>query len=711
MKKFFNRLDLKRFKRPVIIGLSIAVGLFLCAGVYAYLKRETLLNKAVSKVVGLAKSKYNLNVNFGNYGFSGLSAVHFNQITVVPQDRDSLAKIDDLTIDVKLFPLIFGKVKIAELYITDGNINLIKRDSISNYDFLFKRDSTKKTADDQDADFASLVNKLVHQVLDKIPDDMSVKNFNISYQSDTSRVSIFTPEAKITDKALHSKIEINGKQAVWYVTGFVDPSNEQIDLKLFAEKNKVELPILEEKYGLKLNFDTVETVLKSVKKRGKTLDMEGTWSIKNLVINHPKISSDNVIVPNASIDAKFIIGKNFFSIDSATVVKAGEAVFNPYIKITLKPHKTYALNLNIPQQKAQYILDAFPIGLFESLEGLKVAGNIGYKLDFFFDTKLPDSVVLNSTLSPSKDFRIIAYGKTNLQKINGPFVYTPYEKGKPVRDILVSDANQNFVHLENISPNLKNALLTAEDPSFFSHKGFVEKSIKQSIVTNFKTKSFKRGGSTISMQLVKNIFLNRNKTIARKIEEMLIVWLIENQKLSTKSRMFEVYLNIIEWGRNVYGIKEAANYYFGKLPSDLNVGESIYLASIVPKPKSSLYAWQSDGSLKPYLHGYFNLIGKLMAMKGYVDRDSSSYGFYGVRLKESLRQQIAPADSLTTDSLNEDTDEDIFKFFNIKKDSVTQSSLRLKEIFESKHDTIKKSAKELRQERRQKRKEEREQKE
>ena len=185
-------------------------------------------------------------------------------------------------------------------------------------------------------------------------------------------------------------------------------------------------------------------------------------------------------------------------------------------------------------------------------------------------------------------FDIVSFGKTDFKKINSPFIYTPFEKGKPVRDIMVGPSNPNYVAIENISPNIKNALLTAEDPSFYGHKGFVEESIRQSIATNFKTKSFKRGGSTISMQLVKNIYLNRNKTLARKFEEILIVWLIENQKLTTKNRMFEVYLNIIEWGKNVYGIGEAARYYFEKSPADLTVGESIYLASIVPKPKSSL---------------------------------------------------------------------------------------------------------------------------
>lgn len=79
------------------------------------------------------------------------------------------------------------------------------------------------------------------------------------------------------------------------------------------------------------------------------------------------------------------------------------------------------------------------------------------------------------------------------------------------------------------------------------------------------------------MQLVKNVFLSRHKTLARKFEEMLIVWLIENNRLSSKQRMFEVYLNIIEWGPMVYGANEAARFYFNKDVSDLTVNESIFL--------------------------------------------------------------------------------------------------------------------------------------
>jgi hypothetical protein len=110
-------------------------------------------------------------------------------------------------------------------------------------------------------------------------------------------------------------------------------------------------------------------------------------------------------------------------------------------------------------------------------------------------------------------------------------------------------------------------------------------------------------------------------------------------------------LNIIEWGRGIYGVAEASHFYFGKSPSELTLGESIYLASIVPYPKGGLYAFQPDGSLRPGLHGYFNLIGRLMADKGLTQRDTSAYGFYGVRLREGLRQTIAPIDTAKADSL------------------------------------------------------------
>ena len=699
------RNNLRKYKKPLLYALGTLTFLFLVAGIIVFNKREKLLDAAVLKAINKAKKSYDLNVKIGSYKFSGLSKVSFNQITVVPQGKDTLFKTEELEVGVSILPLIYGHVKISELNMKDALVSLIKKDSLSNYDFLFKKDKRDTLKSENKTDLSELANKLLNQALDKIPDDMDIQNFLITFKQDTTNFSLLAQEATINNGDVFSTIKLNVNQAVWHVSGTANPSKQQLDLSLYADnKQKVEFPYLDQKFGLKLSFDTIRSIMTGADKSRDRFEIDGSWSVSNLVINHPRISTNDVIVKNATIDAKLLIGENYLALDSTSIVSLGKAQINPFVKVTLGEHKIYELKVNVFDQNAQEIFDSFPVGLFESLEGIKVNGNLKYNLEFYLDTQKPNDVIFNSSLTGSNDFDIVSFGKTDFKKINSPFIYTPFEKGKPVRDIMVGPSNPNYVAIENISPNIKNALLTAEDPSFYGHKGFVEESIRQSIATNFKTKSFKRGGSTISMQLVKNIYLNRNKTLARKFEEILIVWLIENQKLTTKNRMFEVYLNIIEWGKNVYGIGEAARYYFEKSPADLTVGESIYLASIVPKPKSSLYSWQPSGTLKPYLSGYFNVIGRLMVKRGFIEPDSNNYGFYGVRLKENLRRLIAPSD-FVPDSLMEDSES---SFFDLFKPSIVDT-LRIKDDFRNKVSIVESlskdslSKKELRELRRQKR--------
>ncbi|WP_395802351.1 transglycosylase domain-containing protein [Daejeonella sp.] len=648
----------EKYLKIAKISLISLLAIILIAGGIAYAKREALLNAAIKRVISKADRDYNLELKIESATFVGLSSVQFKNITAVPQDRDSLAKIENFKIGVKLFPLLFGDIKLAEINLDKGIINLVKKDSISNYDFLFRKSKTDSTSAKSDLDLAKFANNLINEMLYKIPDDMDIRDFRIKLQDDSNLVDINTTNAKIDGGEVNSTIKINGNESTWHIEGNVDPDDKQLDLMLFAENKKVELPYLEKKFGLKLNFDTARTEMRGLKKSGDELKISGLFEVKNMLVKHPRISASDVIVERASMDAEMLIGENFISIDSASTIHIKDIDIHPFIKYTVSPAKIYEFKIRTDEMDAQQIFNSFPQGLFESLEGMQVAGKLQYSLDFYLDSEKPDDVIFNSRLK-NNGFKVKKWGKTNLQKINGNFIYTPYEYGKPMRDIIIGPENPNFTPIDQISPNLKNALLTAEDPSFYSHNGFVEESIRKSIATNFKEKAFKRGGSTISMQLVKNVFLNRQKTLSRKIEEILIVWIMENGRLSSKQRMFETYLNLIEWGRNVYGIGEAASYYFSKHPSELNIGESIFLASIVPKPKSGLYRFEGDGSLRSGLASYFNFIGGIMAKRGMTAPDSTNYGFYSVRLRESLRSGL-PTDSLVVDSLlkNSDLEED-----------------------------------------------------
>ena len=693
--------------------LGIILILFAILGAVAYTKREILLEKMIAKVIHKADKSYNLEVKIGDAGFSGLSTVTMTGISVVPRDRDTLTTINDITVGVKLFPLIFGDVKLSQVILNTGKVNVVFRDSLSNLDFILKRKKKDSTASKSKVDLGELAHDLLNQFLYKIPDNMEIKNLMFAVNdNDTAKLTFLTTTATIDGGDLKSTILVNDTAAVWHLNGHVNPSKKQLDVKLFADNKKIELPYLNNKLRAKLSFDTVRTEMKNAEYQGEAFLIEGSWSVNNLLINHPKIASNDIVVPEAMIETNMLVGPNYVALDSSSTILLKNAFAHPYLKYTLSPNKIYEVKLHVPEQNAQDMLNSFPHGLFESLDGLQVSGKVSYDLSFNLDTSIPDSVKFSSALTPH-NFKILKWGKTNLQKINKDFVYTPYERGKPMRDIVIGPSNPDFTPLSEVSSNFKNAILTSEDPSFFTHKGFVMESIRKSFAVNFKESKFVRGGSTISMQLVKNVFLSRQKTLARKAEEILIVWLIENNNLITKNRMLEVYFNIIEMGQNVYGIGEATRHYFGKTPSQLNIGEGIFLAHIVPRPKIAMYKFRGDGGLKDYLYPYFKYIGNIMAKRGLIPRDTSGYGFYSVQLREGLRQYLLP-DSTTIDTNAFDNDDPLpiietqddsktlfDKLFGTpKKDTVTRTPVKV--------DTLPKTRREIRQQNREERRKKKE---
>ncbi|RFZ82717.1 penicillin-binding protein [Mucilaginibacter terrenus] len=638
-----------KYLRIAGVVVAVLVVILLIGGYAAYSKREVLLQKAIYKAKAKAKKDYNLDVKIGSARFTGLATVAFSDISIVPYQRDSLLSIKRFDVSVKLFPLIFGTVKLSDVVLQDGHLNLTNINGVKNFDFLFrkKKDSTQTH---NKVDLAELSDNLINQVLYKIPENLVLNNLLLTMQDDSTKLKLLATAAKIDDGQLTSTIKLNDNEATWHLAGKMHASDKDIDVRMYADGKKVELPIIEKKFKLKLNFDTLTTKLTKVKNSDGETKIYSSLGVKNLLINHPALSLNDIVIPNGAIDANIFVGSNYVSLDSSSVIHLKKITANPYIKYTLNPVKIYELKMHTGWLNAQDIFDSFPTGMFESLEGMKVAGRLSYNLNFFMNSAHIDDLVFDSRLDKD-NFRIVQFGKTDFNKLNKTFVYTPYEYGKPMSPHTIGPENPEFTRLEDISPNLRNAVMTAEDPSFYRNRGFVEESIRKSIVTDIKTKKFSRGGSTISMQLIKNSFLVRNKTLSRKIEEILIVWIIENTRLMSKNRMLEVYFNIIEWGRNIYGIGEASKYYFGKSPSELTLGESIFLASIVPNPKAGLYHFMPDGTLRPGLHGYFNLIGRLMASKGLTERDSNAYGFYNVRLREGLRRGIAPADTAIADSL------------------------------------------------------------
>jgi monofunctional biosynthetic peptidoglycan transglycosylase len=141
---------------------------------------------------------------------------------------------------------------------------------------------------------------------------------------------------------------------------------------------------------------------------------------------------------------------------------------------------------------------------------------------------------------------------------------------------------QIWVPLSSISPYLIKAVLIGEDDKFWRHEGFDYESLKKAIEKDIKVKKFKFGGSTISQQLAKNLYLSPSKNPVRKLREAIITWKME--RVLSKRRILELYLNVAEWGEGIFGIEAAARHYYGKSASELSPVESSRLAAVLPNP-------------------------------------------------------------------------------------------------------------------------------
>ena len=142
---------------------------------------------------------------------------------------------------------------------------------------------------------------------------------------------------------------------------------------------------------------------------------------------------------------------------------------------------------------------------------------------------------------------------------------------------------QSWVPFSKISPYLVKAVLIAEDDKFWKHEGFDYEAIQKAIEKDLKARKFKAGGSTITQQLARNLYLSPEKSLVRKISEAVITWRME--KVLSKRRILELYLNVAEWGEGIFGVEAASRHYFGKPSFELAPEEAARLASVLPNPR------------------------------------------------------------------------------------------------------------------------------
>ena len=215
----------------------------------------------------------------------------------------------------------------------------------------------------------------------------------------------------------------------------------------------------------------------------------------------------------------------------------------------------------------QYIQDVGQVGAAALLtvtmlgSSIVAGGLVGLAISF---RNLPDVRVLRN-YSPSET--------SYLYDINGTLL-----------DNVHDEANREVVDLNEISPDMKRAVLAMEDSSYYSHQGVNPGGIGRAVVANLQAGRTVQGASTVTMQLVKNLFLSPEQSISRKLVEAVLAMRIE--QIFEKNEIFELYLNQVYWGHNTYGVETAAQSYFNKSAKDLTLAESAMMAGVIQAPES-----------------------------------------------------------------------------------------------------------------------------
>ena len=311
-----------------------------------------------------------------------------------------------------------------------------------------------------------------------------------------------------------------------------------------------------------------------------TFDVD--FSARALAISEPKVADDVVRGLDAAMIARGVLD------DSGTLrLDDGELALGA-LRVALRgsvasteDHLAASLVFELPKTKCQAILGSIPSALIPTLAGAEAEGDLGARIRLVFDSLKLDDLVLDALVDDRCAMTAVPEPLAK-EHFSEPFEHAIYDPDGSLDMETTGPTTENWTDLEHISPFMQVAVLTTEDGAFYRHKGFNRAAIRNALVANLKAGRFLRGASTITMQLAKNLFLSREKTLARKLEELILADYLE--QTFTKKEIMELYLNVIEYGPNVYGITQAAFHYFGRKPDELNLAESLFLSSILPSP-------------------------------------------------------------------------------------------------------------------------------
>ena len=359
------------------------------------------------------------------------------------------------------------------------------------------------------------------------------------------------------------------------------------DVTLHLSGGPVSLGVLGVKEGTKGLQDVTRGTVSGkgqivLSQAGDALTFDGQVALRSITIKNARLSSEPIRGLDLSVAARGVLddmGK--LRVDDAQLDMGALHLRTHGTIEETKEHFAVALALDVAPSACQALVESTPPGLLPIVRSMRMTGTFGATARVAFDTRAIDKLALEYQIDDRCKFTEVPR-EYSRDHFGGTFSYRAYHPDGTAFEATTGPGSSSWTDLDDISPFMIAAVLTTEDGAFYKHHGFNHAAIRNSTAANLKARRFIRGASTITMQLAKNLFLTREKTLSRKIEEVVLTAYLE--QIFRKDDMMELYLNVVEFGPDVYGITHAADYYFGRKPEELNVAECLFLASLLPSP-------------------------------------------------------------------------------------------------------------------------------
>ncbi|SKD10360.1 Transglycosylase [Chitinophaga ginsengisegetis] len=615
-------------------------------GLLTKLQTSSVARSLKEKILLKIKSRYRISADFGIVSITSINSVKIKPVSLYNNARNMICETGSIQVKFSWYSLLKGRIKLISVKISDCKIVINKRETIPAN--TTAKSTVVISPQDMIRNFYKRISTRVDIAFESIPPQVNIENLEIILSGHKN------VQVKISSFALNKRYYNTAPGS--HQDGRFQPKG--IARKLVAEK-QLTVDVGNFTMVADLQTDTPSTTVTAKQltfrlSRGKDENNGISYDLEtnthDLTLHNSKVSNQQAFTCDLGLMLYAKPDSEGFHIDRQSCFHLNNLRFPFYLDHFYRENDIIELGVNLVSCQMEDILKSFQDFTTQSLYRSSFSGTLGFFSRLRFE--LTNSFKREFEIKLDNNLRILDHGGADYSYLKQPFVHNVYDGDIAVKSINLDSGNSFFLPLDKISADLKKVIICTEDPHYYTHKGIDSEAIFLAMASNIKSRKLSRGASTITMQVVRNLFLYHRKNFQRKIEEVILTWYLEEVFSIGKDRILEIYLNIIELGPGIYGVQEAAYFYFDKPANQLTLTESLALAYIIPRPKFFLEALKMNSpKLRKNLTAHILHNSKVMLKKDIISLEEFENIQYKITFAPSLGElNLTEAEAAITGS-------------------------------------------------------------